>query len=54
MQTWSVLDAKAKFNKFLDACLTEGPQMVTKRGTGCRFGAGARVAVFAVCRGSLP
>lgn len=32
MQAWSVQDAKAKFSEFLDACLTEGPQMVTKRG----------------------
>ncbi len=32
MQTWPVQDAKAKFSEFLDACLAEGPQMVTKRG----------------------
>jgi len=32
MQAWAVQDAKAKFSEFLDACLTEGPQMVTKRG----------------------
>jgi prevent-host-death family protein len=32
MQTWPVQDAKAKFCEFLDACLTDGPQMVTKRG----------------------
>jgi antitoxin Phd len=32
MQTWPVQDAKAKFSEFLDACLSEGPQMVTKRG----------------------
>lgn len=32
MHTWAVQDAKAKFSEFLDACLTEGPQMVTKRG----------------------
>jgi prevent-host-death family protein len=32
MQAWSVQDAKAKFSEFLDACLAEGPQMVTKRG----------------------
>jgi len=32
MQAWPVQDAKAKFSEFLDACLSEGPQMVTKRG----------------------
>jgi antitoxin Phd len=32
MQTWPVQDAKAKFSEFLDACLSQGPQMVTKRG----------------------
>lgn len=32
MHTWSVQDAKARFSEFLDACLTEGPQLVTKRG----------------------
>ena len=33
MHTWPVQDAKARFSEFLDSCLTEGPQMVTKRGT---------------------
>nr|WP_315480426.1 type II toxin-antitoxin system Phd/YefM family antitoxin [uncultured Rhodoferax sp.] len=33
MQAWSVQDAKAKFSELLGACLVEGPQMVTKRGT---------------------
>jgi prevent-host-death family protein len=33
MQTWPVQDAKARFSEFLDACLLEGPQMVTRRGT---------------------
>ena len=33
MHTWPVQDAKARFSKFLDACLSQGPQMVTKRGT---------------------
>ena len=33
MHTWSVQDAKARFSEFLDACLVEGPQMVTRRGT---------------------
>ena len=32
MNTWPVQDAKARFSEFLDACLTEGPQMVTRRG----------------------
>ncbi|MFA9273838.1 MAG: type II toxin-antitoxin system Phd/YefM family antitoxin [Candidatus Aquirickettsiella gammari] len=32
MHTWAVQDAKARFSEFLDACLVEGPQMVTKRG----------------------
>ena len=32
MQKWPVQDAKAKFSEFLDTCLAEGPQMVTKRG----------------------
>jgi antitoxin Phd len=33
MHTWPVQDAKARFSEFLDACLLEGPQMVTRRGT---------------------
>lgn len=33
MQTWPVQDAKARFSEFLETCLTEGPQMVTKRGS---------------------
>jgi len=32
MHTWPVQDAKARFSEFLTACLTEGPQIVTKRG----------------------
>lgn len=32
MNTWPVQDAKARFSEFLDACLVEGPQMVTRRG----------------------
>lgn len=32
MQTWPVQDAKARFSEFLDACLAEGAQMVTRRG----------------------
>lgn len=33
MHSWPVQDAKARFSEFLDACLREGPQLVTKRGT---------------------
>ncbi len=32
MQTWPDQDAKARFSEFLETCLSEGPQMVTKRG----------------------
>lgn len=32
MHSWPVQDAKARFSEFLDACLTDGPQMVTRRG----------------------
>jgi len=32
MKTWPVQDAKARFSEFLDACLSDGPQMVTRRG----------------------
>ena len=32
MHSWPVQDAKARFSEFLERCLTEGPQMVTKRG----------------------
>ena len=33
MQTWPVQDAKARFSELLDACVSEGPQVVTRRGT---------------------
>jgi antitoxin Phd len=33
MSTWPVQDAKARFSEFLETCLAEGPQIVTKRGT---------------------
>lgn len=33
MHIWPVQDAKARFSEFLDACLVDGPQMVTRRGT---------------------
>jgi prevent-host-death family protein len=32
MQTWQLQEAKARFSEFVDRCLSEGPQMVTKRG----------------------
>ena len=33
MQTWPVQDAKARFSEFLEACINDGPQLVTRRGT---------------------
>ncbi|WP_414695656.1 type II toxin-antitoxin system Phd/YefM family antitoxin [Phenylobacterium sp.] len=33
MRSWPVQDAKARFSELLDRCMTEGPQIVTKRGT---------------------
>lgn len=32
MKNWSVQDAKARFSELLETCLSEGPQVVTKRG----------------------
>jgi prevent-host-death family protein len=32
MQSWPVQDAKARFSEFLDACMADGPQLVTRRG----------------------
>jgi prevent-host-death family protein len=32
MDAWPVQDAKARFSEFLERCLAEGPQMVTRRG----------------------
>jgi antitoxin Phd len=32
MTIWTVQDAKARFSEFLEACLRDGPQIVTKRG----------------------
>lgn len=32
MHTWPVQDAKARFSELLQACLSDGPQLVTKRG----------------------
>jgi antitoxin Phd len=33
MKVWPVQDAKARFSEFLDTCLREGPQIVSKRGS---------------------
>lgn len=33
MKAWPIQDAKAKFSEMLEACLKQGPQLVTKRGT---------------------
>jgi prevent-host-death family protein len=30
---WQVQDAKARFSEFLNACLSDGPQIVTRRGS---------------------
>jgi prevent-host-death family protein len=32
MNKWQVQDAKARFSELLQKCLTDGPQIVTKRG----------------------
>lgn len=32
MNTWPVQDAKARFSELLEACVNEGPQLVTRRG----------------------
>ena len=32
MHTWPVQDAKARSSEFLEACMRDGPQLVTKRG----------------------
>ncbi len=32
MQTWHIQDAKARFSEFLNSCVNDGPQLVTKRG----------------------
>lgn len=32
MHIWPVQDAKARFSELLDACVSEGPQLVTRRG----------------------
>lgn len=33
MKAWPVQDAKARFGDMLDACLTHGPQLVTRHGS---------------------
>ncbi|MDP2170066.1 MAG: type II toxin-antitoxin system Phd/YefM family antitoxin [Rhodocyclaceae bacterium] len=33
MHTWPVQDAKARFSELLNACVNEGPQVVTRRGS---------------------
>jgi prevent-host-death family protein len=32
MNAWTVQDAKARFSELLDACVNEGPQLVTRCG----------------------
>ena len=32
MHAWPVQDAKARFSELLDACINEGPQIVSRRG----------------------
>lgn len=32
MQIWPIQDAKARFSEFVQACINEGPQIVTRRG----------------------
>lgn len=32
MNVWPVQDAKSRFSELLDTCVTEGPQLVTRRG----------------------
>lgn len=32
MRKWQVQEAKARFSELLDASITEGPQIVTRRG----------------------
>jgi antitoxin Phd len=33
VQVWPVQDAKARFSELLDACVSDGPQIVSRRGT---------------------
>lgn len=32
MHAWPVQDAKARFSELLNACVSDGPQVVTRRG----------------------
>ena len=32
MKIWPVQDAKSRFSELLDACVSQGPQIVTRRG----------------------
>ena len=32
MKAWPIQDAKARFSEFLETCVNNGPQLVTKRG----------------------
>lgn len=32
VHAWPVQDAKARFSELLETCLSEGPQIITKRG----------------------
>ena len=32
MHTWQLQDAKSRFSEVVDLCLSEGPQLVTRRG----------------------
>lgn len=32
MNIWPVQDAKSRFSELLDTCISEGPQLVTRRG----------------------
>jgi hypothetical protein len=32
MKAWPVQYAKSRFSELLDACINEGPQLVTRRG----------------------
>jgi antitoxin Phd len=32
MSAWQVQDAKARFSEMLDICISEGPQVISRRG----------------------
>jgi prevent-host-death family protein len=34
MRTWKLQEDKSRFSEVIDRALTEGPQLVTKRGSG--------------------